>query len=66
MTKQTRRDAQTGATSNTATTAFERQVAKDWQRFKEKYFACTEYPAVRKALKKILTAEEKTTAGGRA
>ncbi len=66
MRKQTRRDAQTRATSNTATTAFEKQVARDWQRFKEKYFACTEYPAVRKALKKILTAEEKTTAGGRA
>jgi hypothetical protein len=66
MRKQTRRDAQTGATSNTATTAFEKQVARDWQRFKEKYFACTEYPAVRKALKKILTAEEKTTAGGTA
>ena len=66
MKKQTRRDVQTAATSVTATTAFERQVAKDWQRFKEKYFACTEYPAVRKALKKILTAEEKTTAGGRA
>ena len=66
MTKQTRRDAQTGATSNTATTAFEKQVARDWQRFKEKYFACTEYPAVRKVLKQILTAEEKTTAGGTA
>ena len=39
MRKQTRRDAQTGATSNTATTAFEKQVARDWQRFKEKYFA---------------------------
>jgi hypothetical protein len=66
MRKQTRRDAQTGATSNTATTAFEKQVARDWQRFKEKYFACTEYPAVRKALKKILTAEEKEMAGGTA
>ena len=66
MRKQTRRDAQTGATSNTATTVFEKQVAKDWQRFKEKYFACTEYPAVRKALKKILTAEEKEMAGGTA
>jgi len=66
MRKQTRRDAQTGATSNTATTAFEKQVARDWQRFKEKYFACTEYPAVRKAMKQILTAEEKTTAGGTA
>jgi hypothetical protein len=66
MRKQTRRDAQTGATSNTATTAFEKQVARDWQRFKEKYFACTEYPAVRKVLKQILTAEEKTTAGGTA
>ena len=40
-------------------TAFEDQVARDWQRFKEKYFACTEYPAVRQALKKILVAEEK-------
>ena len=66
MRKQTRRDAQTGATSNTSTTAFEKQVARDWQRFKEKYFACTEYPAVRKVLKQILTAEEKTTAGGTA
>jgi hypothetical protein len=66
MRKQTRRDAQTGATSNTATTAFEKQVARDWQRFKEKYIACTEYPAVRKALKKILTAEEKEMAGGTA
>lgn len=44
------------------TTAFEKQVAKDWQRFKEKYFACTEYPAVRRALKKILVAEEKEMA----
>jgi hypothetical protein len=66
MTKQTRRDAQTGATSNTATTAFEKQVARDWQRFKEKYFACTEYPAVRKALKKILATEEKAMEGGAA
>lgn len=44
------------------TTAFEKQVAKDWRRFKEKYFACTEYPAVRRALKKILAAEEKEMA----
>jgi hypothetical protein len=43
-------------------TAFEDQVARDWQRFKEKYFACTEYPAVRQALKKILVAEEKEVA----
>ena len=46
------------------TTAFEDQVAKDWGRFKEKYFACTEYPDVRRAMKKILAAEEKDMAGG--
>lgn len=43
-------------------TVFEEQVARDWRRFKEKYFACTEYPAVRRALKKILVAEEKEMA----
>lgn len=52
------------ATSRKAT-VFEDQVARDWRRFKEKYFACTEYPAVRRALKKILVAEEKEMAGGR-
>jgi hypothetical protein len=46
------------------TTAFEEQVAKDWRQFKEKYFACTEYPAVRRALKKILTEEEKEMSQG--
>jgi len=46
------------------TTAFEAQVAKDWRRFREKYFACTEYPDVRRAMKKILAAEEKDMAGG--
>jgi hypothetical protein len=45
-------------------TAFEDQVAKDWQRFKEKYFACTEYPDVRRAMKKILAAEEREMTGG--
>lgn len=48
------------AAANKKTTVFEEQVARDWRRFKEKYFACTEYPAVRRALRKILTAEEKT------
>lgn len=43
---------------------FEDQVAKDWGRFKEKFFACTEYPDVRKAMKKILAAEEKDMTGG--
>lgn len=46
-------------------TVFEEQVARDWRRFKEKYFACTEYPAVRRALRKILVAEEKEMAGAR-
>ena len=46
-------------------TAFEHQVAKDWGRFKEKYFACTEYPDVRRVMKKILAAEEKDMAGER-
>ena len=45
-------------------TAFEHQVAKDWVRFKEKYFACTEYPDVRRAMKKILAAEEREMTGG--
>ena len=45
-------------------TVFEGQVARDWRRFKEKYFACTEYPAVRQVLKKILVAEEKKLAAG--
>ena len=43
-------------------TAFEEQVAKDWRHFKERYFACTEYPAVRRALKKLLIEEEKEMA----
>ena len=43
-------------------TVFEEQVARDWRRFKEKYFACTEYPAVRRALKKLLIEEEKEMA----
>lgn len=46
-------------------TAFEGQVAKDWRRFKEKYFACTEYPDARRAMKKSLAAEEKDMAGER-
>ena len=66
MKKQARRDVQTAATRETFTTAFKKQVAKDWQRFKEKHFACTAYPAVRKALKMILSAEEKAMAGGAA
>lgn len=48
------------------TKVFEEQVARDWRRFKEKYFACTEYPAVRRALKKILVAEEKEMAASSA
>lgn len=43
-------------------TVFEEQVARDWRRFKEKYFACAEYPAVRQALKEILVAEEREMA----
>ncbi|MBM4023085.1 MAG: hypothetical protein FJ284_12765 [Planctomycetes bacterium] len=62
MKKQTSRDVQTAVTSDTATAPFEKQVARDWRLFKEKYFACTEYPAVRQALKKILVAEEKEMA----
>jgi len=53
------RSTQEAAATIKKTTTFEEQVAKDWRRFKEKYFACTEYPAVRRALKKILAAEEK-------
>ena len=53
------RGTQEAAATIKRATAFEEQVAKDWRRFKEKYFACTEYPAVRRALKKILAAEEK-------
>jgi hypothetical protein len=53
------RSTQEAAAPIKKTTTFEEQVAKDWRRFKEKYFACTEYPAVRRALKKILVAEEK-------
>ena len=53
------RSTQEAAAPIKKTTTFEEQVAKDWRRFKEKYFACTEYPAVRRALKKILAAEEK-------
>ena len=48
-----------GPQAPSTATAFDQQVARDWQRFKEKYFACTEYPDVRRALKKILDAEEK-------
>ena len=59
MKTQRGRGTQEAAATIKKTTAFEEQVAKDWRRFKEKYFACTEYPAVRRALKKILAAEEK-------
>jgi len=58
-TKHGRSTLEAAATIKKMTTTFEQQVAKDWRRFKEKYFACTEYPAVRRALKKILTEEEK-------
>lgn len=59
MTKQHGRRAPNTTADSNQMAVFEEQVARDWRRFKEKYFACTEYPAVRRALKKILVAEEK-------
>ncbi|MFN5756043.1 MAG: hypothetical protein ACK48M_04515 [Planctomycetia bacterium] len=65
MTMQHDRGTQNIAAAGKKMTAFEDQVARDWRRFKEKYFACTEYPAVRQALKKILVVEEREMAGSR-
>lgn len=62
MTMQHGRGTTHGTAASKKMTVFEEQVARDWRRFKEKYFACTEYPAVRRALKKILVAEEKEMA----
>jgi hypothetical protein len=62
MTTQHGRGEPRTAAASKKMTAFESQVARDWGRFKEKYFACAEYPAVRQALKKILAAEEKQMA----
>ena len=65
MKKQYERGSSDSGAAPKKTTAFEAQVAKDWRRFKEKYFACTEYPDVRRAMKKILAAEEKDMSGER-
>ncbi len=62
MTMQHGRGTPNTAAASKKMTVFEEQVARDWRRFKEKYFACTEYPAVRRALKKILVAEEREMA----
>jgi hypothetical protein len=62
MTTQHGRGTRNTAAAIAKMTVFEEQVARDWRRFKEKYFACSEYPAVRRALKKILVAEEKEMA----
>jgi len=64
MKKQHGRGSSHSGAAPKKTTAFEAQVAKDWRRFKEKYFACTEYPDVRRAMKKILAAEEREMTGG--
>jgi len=65
MKKQHRCGSSDSGAAPKKTTTFEGQVAKDWRRFKEKYFACTEYPDVRRAIKKILAAEEKEMTGER-
>ena len=65
MTMQHGRGTAHATAASKKTTVFEEQVARDWRRFKEKYFACAEYPAVRRALKKILVAEEKEMDGDR-